>query len=230
MEKEDALVLSILADASSEPDAKVRITAPAATYSALRQKYEEAENQLKDYKFDICAYGERHAQKKLTWSSKDGLLVHDVGLSGDRPHWSQVHDTTLLSTLSLIPSLLDNAHQYAVKTGAKNLKAAADAVLSGLDVPLVPAPKPISRIITVEEDNPLTNPTVEDDIEDDDYLEEEEEEEDGEDLDDASLQEIIGANELPEMTTDVADLDALLPPARTAPEEPPTKRGRKKKG
>lgn len=227
MEKKDALVLGILSQVSSNSTSKNRITAPKETYDAVRQKYAEAEGELEKYSFDISAIPERGFQKKLTWSHTEGLLVHDMNYSGERPHWSEVPDSFLLSALSLIPTLMANAHRYATKIGAINLSAASDAVLSGVDIPLVPINAPLVRELSMEEDTPPL-PVGEEDAEEDPYEDEEDSLEDEEDSEDSSLAE-IGIDSFPEMTTDLPDLDIPhLPPAAEVVETP-KKRGRKKK-
>jgi len=215
MDKKDSLVLGILSHISAGDKTKNRFTAPEETFEAVKNHYREAEETLKDYKFDITAIGERHAQKRVTWDHRKGLLVHDVGYTGVRPHWTEVADATLLSAVSLLPTLLANAHKCATKNGAKSMKVAADAVLDGVPLPLLPTAKPIVRSLSLEEDSPML-PRDEDELDEEDLddVDDTEEEVEDEDPSDSFLRE-IGVSEEAGATTDLPDLEIVLPPAAT---------------
>lgn len=229
MNKKDALVIQILAQKSSRDSTKNRITAPENMYKALRKQYEDAEKALKNTRVTVSAQGGRGTHKAVTWQPGIGLCVHDYG-PGDFPHWKDVPDGVLLTVVSLLPNLLDQAHKTNTENKSKDLEKGARAVTEGVSLPLFPAPAPVTRPVN-EEDMKIEDPIVpeeedEDAIEDDE--EEEEEEEDDDEIDGEEIVGTPGALELDNSPQVV--LENLLPPAAVIlePEAKKSRRGRKK--
>lgn len=217
MDKKDALIVQILAQASTKNSATNRITAPDELEASVRKVYREAEEQLQSIPVPAAVMRGRGFQKMLTWIPDRGLMVHDTGPSGSFPHWSEESCQMLLTTLSLIPELLDKAHQNHTRAKASNLSAGAEAVIAGVDIEILPQPKPDTRPITKEEDMPRVS-VVQEEIEEEeedsdevlleDLLEEEPQEDES--------REILGVSGVVEEAeeTTLPDIDEFIAPAR----------------
>jgi hypothetical protein len=233
MDKKDALLVQILAQASTRDLAKNRMTAPQNLYDSVKEQFRLAEETLKDTKVTVSNRGGRGTQKVVTWHPGMGLRIHDAGPTGF-PHWTEVPEGVMLVAVSLLPGLLDQAHKIRTKNKSKDLEVGAKAILEGLDLPLMPAAPSATRALSKEEDAPPVPHAVIDEDDDDIYEDEEEEEEDApeespEEEEDSDSMEILGVPHMPEVLEESdVDLEALLPPAAVVV-EPPAKRGRKKK-
>ena len=224
MDKKDALIIQILAHASSRLGSPNRITAPENMEESVRSVYEEAEKQLQAIPVHTSVSRGRGFQKVLTWNPDRGLLVHDAGPSGVPPHWREENLKVLLMGLPLIPQLLDKASTFNTRAKSENLEAGAAAVLEGVNVALFPEPAPVTRKLTKEEEMPKESPSEEVELEEPEdseafKLDAEEEEEEEDD----SAQEILGTKEFLEEdpTTEVPALDMLLPPTLDKPADKP---------
>jgi hypothetical protein len=232
MNKKDALVVQILAQKSLRDNAKTRVTAPESLYDAVRSQFEKTEKDLEGTKVTVSVHGGRGTQKALTWHPGFGLSVHDQGPSGF-PHWKDVPSGVLLTTVTLIPELMELAQQIRTKNKSKDLETGAKAVLDGADLPLVPAPAPIVRPVGPE-DSPVDKVVVDDEDEDDSIYEDEEghdEEEEDVEEDSSDSLEILGTPSMPEIDdSPQVNLEDLLPPAAVAVdvEAKKPRRGRKK--
>lgn len=209
MEKKDALIIQILAHASTKDAAKNRIMAPEELDESVRKIFRETEEELRAIPVPAAVMRGRGYQKMMTWNPDTGLMVHDTGPSGSCPHWSEESCQMLLTVLPLIPQLLDKAHQNNTRYRSNNMSAGAEAVFSGVALDLIPPPKPETRPLSKEEDMPTISPVVED--EEEHLLEELEEEVDSE------AREILGTDaqvEEPVEPTVLPDISDFVPPAK----------------
>lgn len=148
----EALLVQILAQGSKRPGVRQSFGVPEEFMTAVREQFQELEDKLKSSGAPTYRATASSTPITLVYHGPvKGLCVANPGCCY---HWKDAPEKILVYAAKVIPSMRVLMDGYLRKHEASMLQAGAEAVVAGVDLPLLP-----------EAD---VSPPIEDDVDDDD--------------------------------------------------------------